>query len=229
MLFRKIALATCLLAAPAAAQDEKTSFDCAKARQPVERAICGTPELAALDLVMDEIYRAVMKSAEQEIRQNVDRAQKAWLVRRHTACGRAKPDTECISRIYKARIVDLVGTWRAFGNGKGSPITGRYTYRQKGLAGEMFLAELPGGATFVAVDTANTGNNPHTCTLSERVKERRGDLIEYRDAGVSKTCAIQIEVKGNAAVMRESPKDCFDLARHWCGVRGHMLGTYVKR
>lgn len=229
MLIRKIALATCLLAAPAAAQNEKTSFDCAKARQPVERAICGTPELAALDLVMDEIYRAVTKSAEQGIRQNVDKAQKAWLARRDAACGRAKPDTECLSRLYEARIVELAGTWRALGNGKGSPITGRYDYRQKGLAGEMFLAELPDGATFVAVDTANTGDNPHTCGLSERIKERRGDLIEYRDAEVSKTCAIQIEVKGNTAVMREIPKDCFDLARHWCGMRGHMLGNYVRR
>ena len=230
MLVRKIVLATCLLAAPAVAQNEKTSFDCAKARQPVERAICSTPELAALDLVMDEIYRAIMARALPPHRAATETAQRQWLAARNARCNPGKPDTECLSRLYKQRVVELARGWRELnGAAMGSPITGRYTYRQKGFFGEMFLAELPSGGAFVMVDTANTGDNPHTCSLSERLKDRRGDIIEYRDTEVSKTCAIQIEVKGNTAVIREIPKDCFDLARHWCGARGYMLGNYVKQ
>ena len=231
MLVRNLVLATCLLAAPAAAQQgSRASFDCAKARTPVEKAICGGEYLADLDLVLDEVYRAVIASSEQEIRQNVDKAQKAWLARRDTACGKAKPDGGCLARLYKARIVDLVGTWRAFGNGTGARISGSYAYREKGLGGEMFLAELPDGRIFVQVETVNTGpQSPHTCTLTARVKERRGDVLDHRDPDGSKTCAIEIEVKGNRATLREAPKECFELAQYWCGARATMLGSYVRR
>jgi uncharacterized protein YecT (DUF1311 family) len=235
MLVRALALAIGLIAAagagPGAAETgPKPSFDCAKAAAPVERAICaGTDSLAELDRALDDLYRAILASSELEIRMNVERAQSQWLARRNSACGRAAPDAGCLARLYKARIVELVATWRAFGGAPAMAITGRYAYRERGNAGEMFVAEMPDGTTYVQVETANTGRNPHSCTFSERIKERRASVLVHRDPAASKSCGLEIEFKGNGAVLRETPKDCFELAREWCGMRGYMLGNYQRR
>jgi hypothetical protein len=93
----------------------------------------------------------------------------------------------------------------------------------------MFLAELPDGNTLVLIETVNVGHqSPHTCTFMERLTPARG-VLRYSKAEESKTCALEIGVTGNRAVMRESPKDCFELARYYCGAHGYMLGTYVRR
>jgi len=231
MLIRSLFLATCLVAAPAAAQ--QASFDCAKAKTPREKAICQGNHTAELDRAMDELYRAALDRAgdhrgdKGEPREAVVAAQKKWLATLDARCGRAKPDLACIERLYKQRIAGLARVARGT---SGAFISGSYAYREKAQAGEMFLAEMPDGTTLVLVETVNVGHiSPHTCSLMDRVKERHGEILRYRDAEVSKTCALEITVTGNRAVMREAPKDCFEVARHFCGAHGYMLGTYVKR
>lgn len=227
MLFRTLILATCLFAAPAPAQN--ASFDCKKASTPIEKTICGSDYTAELDRALDELYRAALAKAAAANRGVIEVAQKEWLATRNTRCGRAKPDQNCVEGLYKARIVELVRILRG-PEPQGSFITGRYAYRQKGESGEMFLAEMADGTTLVMIDTVNVGHrSPHTCTYTERVKDRRGDVLSIRDAEVSKKCGLEIAVNGSRAVVRETPKDCFEVARHWCGAHGYMLGNYVKR
>ena len=148
---------------------------------------------------------------------------------RDARCGRAKVDPTCLERLYKERITALVRAVRG-PEAKGSFITGSYDYRQKGEAGEMFLAEMPDGSTLVLIETVNVGHrSPHTCTYLERVKDRRADVLSIKDAQASKKCGLEIAVTGNRAVLRETPKDCFEVAQYHCGAHGYMLGTYVKR
>jgi uncharacterized protein len=226
MLVRIAVIATCLFAAPALAQN--ASFDCKKASTPIEKAICGSDYTAELDRALDELYRAALAKAGAQ-RAPTEAAQKQWLATRDARCGRAKVDQNCLEGLYKARIVALARAVRA-PDAKGTFISGRYDYRQKGESGEMFLAEMPDGATLVMIDTVNVGHrSPHTCTYNEQVKDRRGDVLSVRDAEASKTCGMEIAVNGPRAVVRETPKDCFEVARHWCGAHGYMLGTYVKR
>jgi uncharacterized protein len=223
MLVRTILAATCVMAAPTWAQ--KASFDCKKASTPIEKAICRSDYTAELDRAMDELYRAAVAKAGAN-RVAAEAAQKQWLATRDARC-RAKPDQNCLEGIYKARIIELSRTVRP---ATGSFISGRYAYRQKGESGELFLAEMADGTTLVMIDTVNVGHrSPHTCTYNERVKERRGDVLAVRDPEVSKTCGMEIAVTGNSALIRETPKDCFEVARHWCGAHGYMLGNYVKR
>jgi uncharacterized protein len=223
MLKRTIGAVMCFLAVPASAQN--ASFDCKKASTPIEKAICSSDYTAELDRAMDELYRAAVTKAGAN-RGAAEAAQKQWLAARDARC-RAKPDQNCLEGLYKARIVELS---RAVRPATGSFIAGRYAYRQKGESGELFVAEMADGTTLVMIDTVNVGHrSPHTCTFNERVKERRGDVLSIRDPEVSKTCGMEIAVTGNRAVIRETPKDCFEIARHWCGAHGYMLGNYVRR
>lgn len=234
MLLRNFAVATCLLAACAVAtaqEGPKASFDCKKAASAVEKAICEGNYTAELDVVLDELYRAVMSKAEAAKRAAIESGQRQWLGVRNTSCGRAKPDTECLARLYKDRIVELSREWRAIGGTvKGTAISGHYAYREKGEAGEMLLAEMPDGSVHVQVETVNTSHrSPHSCTFGGRLKTRTGDVLEYREPETSTSCGLQVSVKGNRAVLSETPKDCFEIARHYCGAHGFMLGNYVKR
>ena len=225
---RALALAFCIAAAPALAQDgPKASFDCKKASTPVERAICQGNYTAELDGAMDELYRAVLAKSEPAQRAQVEAAQRQWLNQRNTACGRAKPDIECIARLYKQRIVALARANRG-GDAKTPFISGQYAYREKAQAGEMFLAEMPDNIVLVVIETANVGHvSPHTCSFSERLKA--GPVLQFRDPAASKTCALEIAVTGNRAVMREAPKDCFEVAQFYCGAHGYMLGNYLRQ
>ena len=240
MLLRNRPLAICLFAAAVAvsfaagalAQDgPKASFDCKKAATPVEKAICEGNYTAQLDVAMDELYRGVLGKAEGAKRTAVETAQRQWLAARSTRCGQAKPNGECLARLYKDRIVALSREWRALGGvAQGSAIAGRYAYREKGEAGEMLLAEMPDGSVFVLVETVNVNHrSPHSCTFDGRLKTRNGDVLEYREPETSKTCGFQISVNGNRLAFSELPKDCFELSRHYCGMHGFMLGNYVKR
>lgn len=224
-MIRPLVLAACLVAAPAAAQDgPQASFDCKKAGTPVEKAICQGLHTAELDRVLDELYKAALEKAGAQ-RAATEAAQRQWLAQRNTACGRAKPDIICIEKLYKQRIVALARVARA---ATGPFVSGSYDYRQKGEGGAMFLAELPDGNTLVQIETVNVGHrSPHTCTFMERLKG--GGVLRYSKAEESKTCALEIEVTGNRAVVRESPKDCFEIAQFYCGAHGYMLGTYVRQ
>jgi uncharacterized protein len=226
MRIKTLVAAACLIAAPAAAQEgPKASFDCKKAATPVEKAICEGLHTAELDVVLDELYKAALAKAGAE-RAAVEAQQRQWLAQRNTACGRAKPDVTCIEKLYKQRIVALARVARG---ATGPFVSGSYDYRQKGEGGEMFLAELPDGNTLVLVETVNVGHrSPHTCTFMERLKPASG-VLRYSDANASKTCALEIAVTGNRAVMRESPAKCYEVAQYHCGAHGYMLGTYVKK
>ncbi len=224
---RFFAAALSILAAPAAAQEgPQASFDCKKAATPVERAICEGNYTAELDRAMAALYRAALERAPGE-RAATEAQQRQWLAARNTSCGRAKPDSECLARLYKERIAALVSLTR---DPKAQPITGRYAYREKAQAGEMFIAEMPDGTTLVIIETVNVGHqSPHTCSLMDYVKDRRGAVLTYRDPDASKTCGIEIAVTGNRATLRETPKECFEAAQFNCGAHGYMLGNYVKK
>lgn len=219
-------------AVPVLAQDgPKASFDCKKASTSVEKAICDGPFLADLDRIMDEVYRGVSAKLEGPKRAALTNVQNQWLQSRNTKCGRAKPDQDCLSNLYKDRIVALAREWRAAGGAAtGSPISGRYTYREKGERGEMLLAEMPDGSVYVQVETVNANHrSPHSCSFNEKVKTRAGDVLEYTEPQTSKTCGLKIAVQGNRLTFSESPKDCFELSRNYCGMHGFMLGNYTRR
>jgi tetratricopeptide (TPR) repeat protein len=86
----------------------KPSFDCARARQRVQKAICADPELADLDREMAGAFALVLRDAARagpKFKQ-LRRSQEVFLERRAASFGRAGYD---LRAVMKARIQQLLG------------------------------------------------------------------------------------------------------------------------
>ena len=86
------------------------SFDCAKAKTPVELAICASPGLRDQDRAMAEAFTATL-AREPAKAEDLRKAQRAWLTGRGKAC--VTPDaaptkiTACLIGLYRARLAAL--------------------------------------------------------------------------------------------------------------------------
>ncbi|MFE8033021.1 DUF3298 domain-containing protein [Thiohalocapsa marina] len=87
------------------------SFDCDKARTPVERAICADPALDALDLQLASAYAQALRRAGATAGNGNDTSmvadrlrddQRGWLFERDRC-----PDRECIEQAYRQRLAAL--------------------------------------------------------------------------------------------------------------------------
>src|SRR5580765_8156814 len=63
-----------------------TSYDCAKATKELDRAICYSPSVAALDVQLGQAYRAVLKQLPPDKKPELQSQQREWLSRRKKEC-----------------------------------------------------------------------------------------------------------------------------------------------
>ncbi len=79
------------------------SFDCARARSPNEKAICGDAALARLDRLMAEAYETGLHNAsyDKAAQQTLLQAQRDWLAKTNAACAASVP---CLGKAYRARL-----------------------------------------------------------------------------------------------------------------------------
>ena len=114
-----------LAAAPgwARAQAKGPTFDCAKAQGEVEQLICRDKSLAALDRKLDEVYKAALAKARDDVPQLLRTEQRGWIKGRNecwkakdgtylTASWQAKNVRECVEGTYRIRISELQATMR---------------------------------------------------------------------------------------------------------------------
>ena len=93
-----VALAARALAAPPDAP--KPSFDCATAKSKVKLMICGSDDLARLDVAEETLLRRARAKATTP--DAVNEEQSLWLSRRDTCT-----TPGCLIRAYQERIADL--------------------------------------------------------------------------------------------------------------------------
>ena len=93
---------------------ERPSFDCAKADNPIDRAICKNGELAKADREMAAAYTALLAKVSGAAKDELVKDQVGWIANRNRAC-RADPDNieDCLKNRYAARIKNL----RAYAQG----------------------------------------------------------------------------------------------------------------
>jgi uncharacterized protein YecT (DUF1311 family) len=92
-------------AKPSAAKGFSPSFDCAKASNSVEHAICANPVLAELDVRVDAAYNKAISAAPNKA--NALRTeQRQWLKQMHTQCA-AATDFSCLERHDNQRLTQL--------------------------------------------------------------------------------------------------------------------------
>jgi uncharacterized protein YecT (DUF1311 family) len=84
-----------------------TSYDCAKATKELDRAICYSPGVAALDVELGQAYRAGMQQLPRDKKQKLQGQQRAWLARREKECTIYKWWVDCLKDLYSKRIAEV--------------------------------------------------------------------------------------------------------------------------
>ncbi len=85
----------------------KTSYDCARAREEVDRAICYEESLAQLDLELNDVYKSAASKLTPEGRRSLVQQQREWLTERERECVIYKGWLECLRDKYQKRIAEL--------------------------------------------------------------------------------------------------------------------------
>ena len=90
------------------------SFDCAKAATAVEKAICASGDLSALDQQIAEEYKTALSAGQTTVAE-----QRMWLARRDKAC---LPDNavDCIRQVLLDRHAFLTGSPDKYTEGTGN-------------------------------------------------------------------------------------------------------------
>lgn len=92
----------------------RASFDCAKAKAPLETAICSDVGLGKADIVLSRVYGRMLRSVNSTHRPQVIRSQKDWLQRISTRCGLSAQSISplvmnCLRNEFEGRFTDLDG------------------------------------------------------------------------------------------------------------------------
>lgn len=86
------------------------AIDCAKAREPIEQAICGDPLARASDDAMGAAFRALLGALSGPAKQAALDDQRGWLARRNASCLKASdPPAACARRHNAERAGMLAG------------------------------------------------------------------------------------------------------------------------
>jgi len=145
----------------AAADGIGPSFSCDKAETTTEKAICASPELAALDLAMARAYDALREARPGE-HDSILAAQRAAMAQRDK-CGATVP---CIESVISARIAAMIG---GLGTAGKAPAVGSYDAIADGVTGTLTIAQSSGDAITAdagAVDSQSTDQ----CSASGALK-----------------------------------------------------------
>ena len=130
------ALAALFLALPVPALGGPPSFDCGSAKLPVEKAICRSATLSALDVEIAEAYGRASSVLSGPMRDTLRKAQRTFLAARNQAFGQPDEDLEqrltdqitFLKSIETRGRGDLAGAWQ---NGIGGVVV---TMRRDGTA-----------------------------------------------------------------------------------------------
>lgn len=106
-LLAPLALLT-LSAAPAFAATAP-SFDCARASQPAEKAVCADEALAAMDRLLDRAYKLALDGLPAEQASSLKGDQVRWLLERARAYKAANEDRGALASLYDQRLRAVVG------------------------------------------------------------------------------------------------------------------------
>jgi uncharacterized protein len=81
------------------------SFDCNKAINKVEKAICSNTSLANLDYKLATIYKEIRE--QKADKETFIKKQRAWLLKRNRSCERSTDIINCLHDIYTKRITEI--------------------------------------------------------------------------------------------------------------------------
>ncbi len=90
----------------------RASFDCAKSRAPLEKAICADAKLGRADLVLSRVYRQAMQSLTPDEQRALNADERQWMARLAGDCRLStapadKQALDCARAAFEARFTAL--------------------------------------------------------------------------------------------------------------------------
>ncbi|NQW51630.1 MAG: DUF3298 domain-containing protein [Rhodospirillales bacterium] len=111
---RALAVATLVALFPVAAFAQSgPSFDCAKASNGAERAICKDPAMAKADRELSSLYAALVAKLTGPARQSLEKSQIRWIIDRNRACVANVDDPDVIVNCLKTRYDNRIAALKA--------------------------------------------------------------------------------------------------------------------
>lgn len=203
----------------AAAPEALPSFDCAKARTGAEKAICASPQLAALDASIAKRYDEARKSLDAATAEALLGDQRYFAKVRDDAFEKAfdkdKPIEELATRL-KHRDAFLASLDLAERKG--------FTGRWRNLSGEITLWKKPDGDILYE----GSADQPHTGSWSCNVEasgKANGEHLRVKSVD-TKGWVLNLKRQGYALVIEEQPPGAGASGPPYCGANGTLAGTF---
>jgi uncharacterized protein len=157
------------------------SFDCAKAKSPIEKAICSDSDLGALDEQLGNVYTSLRNNLSEPAKAKLRSYQTTWIKSLSTDCSieikgkDTKKLAVCLGAIYKSRV-DLLETYT-------KPISGMYKYPALGKTSNISVEFFDGSTPNVIfvnsiIEKSMTTDYVDNYTLDIKISPLAGSAVK---------------------------------------------------
>ncbi len=217
----RLRLALLLFALPVPAIAAPPSFDCLVAKLPVEKAICRSPILSALDVEIAEAYGRAMSAMSGEMRDTLRKVQRTFLAARDRAHGLPDEDLE-------QRLADQVGFIKSIETRGRSTIEGSW---RNGIGG-VEVTLRPGGVAEVTIGTNEPARAIWLCDLQGEARQEATGWVLQADRSLIEGWTVTLVLRGGQLTVTSAPKPGPDgpppgEPPPFCGMGGTIDGDYL--
>lgn len=216
---RRLLMIAILALAPAGVFAQSPSFDCARAKEPVETAICRSAALATLDRDIAAAYGAAARRLDPAGRSALKESQQGFLEARELAMD-WPPEAERLATLedlMKERLA-LLRRVKAAPAGEGAAA---FLGSWEADYGTVKVTAARGGRLAVEISTAAPVTGRWVCEGSGEARLAGGSLA-FNDDGVT----VTLSRKGSALVVEE--RTASGSVRGTCGANGTLRGEFFK-
>jgi uncharacterized protein len=160
------------LAAPAAAQN-RPSFNCAKASEGAEKAICRSASLSQLDRAISAAYAQARRKLDAAGREALQEDQETFLGSRESAIAE---DAKSLGAFMRERLTLLNGMVAPQAGGGEAALLGEW----HDVSGFVRITRASGGKLKVSISTSTPVTGMRACGVEETVEPKDGRLAFRR-------------------------------------------------
>ncbi|MGL4240063.1 MAG: lysozyme inhibitor LprI family protein [Beijerinckiaceae bacterium] len=213
-MLRTIAFALAVSAAIPATAQPRPSFDCGRAREAVEKAICGSPELATLDRDIARTFNDLRRKIDPDTARALKEEQDTFNATREIAL-------ESRDTTLRAFMRDHLQMLRRMDPAPAGEGAAAFTGEWRSGAGSVKIKAAKAGALTVEINTVAAILARWVCEVSGEAKVADGRLSFTEDDVV-----ITLARKGASLEVTEKLKD--GQMRDYCGANGAVEGSYFR-
>ena len=217
-LWMLLSFASLLFAITIASAQPAPSFDCAKAADGAEQAICKDGKLAEIDAAIARAYAAALAKLKGSAAKVLQEDQRSFLAIRDAAYGR--PDDNLHDRLQD-RLTFLEGVSKA------SPAAKDFTGTWENSFGTITIKAASGGKLSIEAQSAEPISARWVCdTTAEAAPEKGALTFTDADTPEETTATIRLHRDGPLLVVSEEVKP--EAIRGYCGANGYLEGSYFR-